>query len=545
MKILIIPSAKLISEDLQSQFGKIPMVLMPINGRRILEIIYENYNNNVDEIIIVSKERSEKIIQIVKSNMMNVTLLKLDEIKDLGHSINTAVKYINDKYKDEKIEKVIINLADTIVEDLNIDSLSDTLVYSKTNDCKRWTTFEFEGNKILNIYDKKDDIESIEYNSFVGIYSFSNFDILTQCLNNSEETTMMDSFYKAILDYNKQIKFAFINTDKWFDIGHLDKYLKSKKDVKTRYFNTINIDKKRGILTKKSTEKQKFYNEILWYLRLPNKIQYIAPRVLNYSLEYENLYVSMEYYGYTTLNELFVFGDLNEDSWENILQSIFCVVGDMREYSLNLKNEEVVSSINEMYLNKTVDRLEMLRNDVNFKEFFNNNILINNKEYKSLSYYLNNLKNLLNEYNIYDINCFNVIHGDLCFSNILYDMQTGIVRLIDPRGTFGSYDIYGDTRYDIAKLSHSINGKYDYIINDLFDIEINENSINYRIFTNENMTNLQTLFENFITKYNFDSNQIKLIEALLFLSMIPLHKDYPRRQYAMLATGVKLIEELF
>lgn len=37
---------------------------------------------------------------------------------------------------------------------------------------------------------------------------------------------------------------------------------------------------------------------------------------------------------------------------------------------------------------------------------------------------------------------------------------------------------------------------------------------------------------------------VRLIEATLFLSMIPLHSDYKQRQFAMLATGVMLLEQV-
>ena len=40
---------------------------------------------------------------------------------------------------------------------------------------------------------------------------------------------------------------------------------------------------------------------------------------------------------------------------------------------------------------------------------------------------------------------------------------------------------------------------------------------------------------------NININDIELIEALLFISMIPLHNDYPDRQLAFFCQGVKLL----
>ena len=53
-----------------------------------------------------------------------------------------------------------------------------------------------------------------------------------------------------------------------------------------------------------------------------------------------------------------------------------------------------------------------------------------------------------------------IMHGDFCLSNILYDLRSRICKLLDPRGSFGASGIYGDPRYDVAKLYHSVYGLY-------------------------------------------------------------------------------------
>ena len=65
-----------------------------------------------------------------------------------------------------------------------------------------------------------------------------------------------------------------------------------------------------------------------------------------------------------------------------------------------------------------------------------------------------------------------LIHGDFCFNNILCDPLYTTVKLIDPRGESAPRNNYppgyGDSRYDLVKLFHSIGGHYDSIVNDLF-----------------------------------------------------------------------------
>ena len=545
MKILIIPSATLINDDLKQQFGNIPTVLTPINGETILEKLYNQYKDYMDYILVVGKEKSSQIDYLIKSKKLDIKLVEIDEVKDLGYSVLKALDFIKEEVNIEAIENIVINLGDTIVEDIDINTLDDVVLYSKIEDTARWTIFEHDGKKIIKILDKQYvSDEDKKHNAFIGVYSFTDIIKLYECLKKAVNTNdnLKNSFYEMILKYGLENSINILFTDRWLDLGHFDKYISSKKDIQARYFNSIKIDKKRGILKKTSIDTKKFQNEILWYLKLPRNLQYMTPRIIDYSLAYDEMSVTMEYYGYPTISELFVFGDLELSEWKKIFESIFMVIKDMSNYSV--KDNEINSSLDTMYLGKTIERLQLLKKDNNFKLFFDNEIYINGEKYKGISYYLNRLPELIENYRVRDISSFNIIHGDLCFANILYDLQTGLVRLIDPRGTFGNYDIYGDTRYDLAKLSHSVNGKYDYIIHDLFDLNVNNNHVNYSLNIDESKKDIEKLFEKLIHQYGYDYKQIRLIEGTLFLSMIPLHKDNINRQYAMMATGIKILEEL-
>jgi thiamine kinase-like enzyme len=66
---------------------------------------------------------------------------------------------------------------------------------------------------------------------------------------------------------------------------------------------------------------------------------------------------------------------------------------------------------------------------------------------------------------------YTVIHGDCTFSNTLVDDKNQ-VWFIDPRGTFGGNKIYGDPRYDWAKLYYSAVGNYDKINSKNFSVDM-------------------------------------------------------------------------
>ena len=53
--------------------------------------------------------------------------------------------------------------------------------------------------------------------------------------------------------------------------------------------------------------------------------------------------------------------------------------------------------------------------------------------------------------------------------------------LTDPQGSWRSSE-NGDVKYNVAKMRHSISGKYNYIIGDLFNIPyLVHDKINYKI----------------------------------------------------------------
>ena len=88
-------------------------------------------------------------------------------------------------------------------------------------------------------------------------------------------------------------------------------------------------------------------------------------------------------------------------------------------------------------------------------------------------------------------------------------------------------------------------GKYDFIINDLFNVNVQGDEINYSVYTQEKHERRERLFEKMLKSYYLeDYEKVKIVESLLFLSMTPLHSDHPERQKYMLSYGIKQFNDL-
>lgn len=538
MNLLLILSSRVVQYDIQEIFGRIPPALIELEGKTVLDILEKE---EFDKKIVTVYEEKHLVIDYLKRKRIKIDYFELSEIRDIGYTIYSVLDSL--RHELDIISNLTICYGDTLLDDMNMSETfgKDAIFFQKTKEASRWTTLESLESKV-KFLDKRNSQESQrEHNTVIGLFNITNPSALLNLLSIhvEEDSPLEDTFYKSLELYSQTNKIVFIERNDWIDLGHVDNYFKNKRDVDSRYFNTITIDKRKGILRKESSDKTKFINEINWFVNLPKELKYLTPRIFEYSTNDISPYILMEYYAYNTLHSSFVYGNYSIDYWNGVFDSLFEINYEFGNYKTSDSKEKLKSNLYRIYYTKTVERLNLLKEDNNFINFFDSDIYINGILYPSLNCLINKLDEVLACFNLYDIEELTIIHGDYFFANILYDNRFKIVRLIDPRGDFGGTGIYGDSRYDIAKLSHSVDGKYDFIVEDLFELKIIGNEINYEIFSKPVHNEIVEMFYNKISeKYN--ANEIKLIQALLFLSMVPLHKDKPNRQIVMLATGIKL-----
>lgn len=123
-------------------------------------------------------------------------------------------------------------------------------------------------------------------------------------------------------------------------------------------------------------------------------------------------------------------------------------------------------------------------------------------------------------------------HGDMCFSNMLYSQASQFLQLIDPRGADQVDELYSDDHYDVAKLSHSVLGSYDFINAGLFEVRHGDDLSLHLDVHAPDLDDLQQRFVVRLEEIGFDVRLVRLYEASLFLSMLPLHIDVPKKVLA-------------
>ncbi|MBQ7105366.1 MAG: hypothetical protein IJN90_05870 [Bacilli bacterium] len=426
---------------------------------------------------------------------------------------------------------VMLLLGDTLCEiPTNLDRswLGVSEVLSEKN---RFCMVDYNNSfEITEFIDKSDEEMNTNY-AAIGIYYLHNYKLLKEVFK--RDLPKIHNEYQLsslFLEYMKDEKMYVEKFNEWEDIGTLDAYREvTEKKFNCRYFNSLYLDSN-NVLTKKSSY-EKIKAEMEWFRQnKDNDFGRLVPRFYDYGND--AMQYGIEYYDYLTLMEYFCYYPLNEYSIKVIFSKLFNTMVDIYK-----STKKVIPEFNNytrnILLKKTVCRLY----DWDRKDLLSlDKVIINDKEYLGVLSCLEKLKSSIEKICDNSKDFISVIHGDPAFSNILFSPRTQIFRFIDPRGNFDIDTIYGDTRYDIAKLRHCYHGRYDEVINDMFVVEEKNHSISYSFFKNIDYS----IYDEVVSK-DYDINDIELIEGLLFISMLPLHSDYPERQKVFFAKGLECL----
>jgi dTDP-glucose pyrophosphorylase len=512
--------------------------MLPLNGKPVISWIIDNLRDKrINDIIIVSR-----LDDVLLNNFLNwaycdvkVVHVNSNESSSILDSLLAGLS----SFSISKYHVISILLGDTLIYD-SFEEPIDFLYAGFKNDSRKWCYVNIDSN--YNLTGLTDEVRNENLDSLVasGYYKFTNGELL---LNNLIECIRLNKLELSdvIKSYAKVNPFVVKVCNSWFDFGHIEGILNSKRKlISARSFNSLIIDPVLNTITKTSKNNEKLRDELNWYNLIPEELKVLSPRLLKTSTNDDIVTIVQEFYGYPTLSELYLYGKITKSIWGEILRHLFVLNHEFRKYSKAISN----GLYYKIYIDKTRDRIQELYNQKEFYDLLKFDIiLINGIEYRNLPVLLDDFLLKL-EFLCETDNHTHIIHGDFCFSNILFDVNSFIIKLIDPRGSFGEKGVYGDPRYEIAKLRHSAIGKYDFIVSNLFKVNLIDNKIEFSIATNENYTIVQNLFDSFVIHNNYNLEEIKLIEASLFISMLPLHSDNFNRQLMLYITGILKLNEL-
>lgn len=472
----IILSSKIIEYDLSVYFGEILPAELPLKNKRALEYNIDLLNSYCEDIFITIPEnyKIQDIPKNLKTYRINSGLNFYDVLKKLEDII---INY----------DRIFIVYGDTIIKDFKKITNGNYCFINEPNFNYKW------GPIYKNKYVP------------VGFYVFEKPIFIKLLINNN--------YQDFINEIYQDITIKKYHDFKWFDIGHSFTYFFSKKNfLETRHFNNLKI--KGDFLLKQSKDVFKIWAEYNWLKEMKKLIPSNMPEVTDFNIIDKSGSYQIRYLDHPTLSDLFVFGKINLKTQTFILEKLNETVSKMQ-----ILEDSFLKDKTNFYVNKLLEREKGIfdvikkldENHSFFKEVFNKNLIF--------------FKKTKNNYSI--------MHGDFCFSNIMYDILNSRVFLIDPRGFTDKkegFSLYGPNDYDIFKIAHSYVFGYDRVIANNYTVDF------------FNPIEIKKRLNNFLKIFKIDRTRLLMGCSHLFLTLLPLHSDDISRQSYFLKI-IRIIEK--
>jgi hypothetical protein len=323
----------------------------------------------------------------------------------------------------------------------------------------------------------------------------------------------------------------FLNLD---DTSSVLQLFSSNFDL--RYFN--NLQTQENFFVKSSSNKEKMLAEYNFLSSIPKNLKPYFPQVGDYNekdkiAEYEIEKIYMLDLSKHLINRVFRSHSL--ETFFSKLKIYFSQIPVCKVSKTDYQN-----SLKKDFIQKNEQRFHQLKT---LEIYPTINFIAQINGFDSAEIFFQTIqKDILDHINTCQENVLHYSHGDMCFSNILFDKNTCSIKFIDPKGYHSiENETYRSIYYDLSKLSHSCLGFYDLIVNDLISINLEGKSklnINYSL-DDKYLKTISEHFENFIRNLGYDLSVIRLYEASLFLSMIPLHQDGEKKMLAQFVQALK------
>lgn len=450
-----------------------PKALVPVNNLPIIFHLFRKYPDK--NYIIIGDYKYDVLVRY----LYEFAEVKFDLICASGHygtcaGIREAISYIPEN------KRFMLIWCDLVLpKDYELPNSENNIIgISKDFSC-RW---RYENQSFSEVTSKEHGV--------AGFFVFNNKSYL--------ERVPLDGEFVRWLQEKKFI-FEEQGLYKTHEYGLYEEWDKLPQPI-CRPFNKIRFEEDQIIKTAIDEQGKKLaIKEVAWYLKLKEMGFGNIPEIYSWKPLCMERIRGKNIYEYIEIDK--------KQKKKMLDQIIFCLkrIHELDRIPADKKSYRVA------YLDKTFDRLKKVEHLVPFadKPF----VIVNGRKCRNIFFHKNKVEELVMEYCPSE---FKLIHGDCTFSNIIMKNDETPI-LIDPRGYFGTTELFGDTAYDWAKLYYSLFSNYDQFNLKHFKLEIHERGVNLMIASN----NWECMEDDFfdLLEGQVTRKQMKLLLAIIWLSL--------------------------
>lgn len=518
----LILSGDYVGDDLAADYGRLPVSMLPHRGKRL-------YESQCD---LAEASRSKPVLVLPDDYALPAF--------DQGRLAARGVRVVRSPHRSTLIGQIEAGL------ELASDGgdvfvlVGDTMVETAGQWPKNGFAFPNDGSRSDDSRKNGGEPECPEAMEVAkacgighGLLHFADRRSLLDMLGKTRDFNRLLELYAAknavipVLDRNCQY------------YGNAQAYYRSaSRCFSTRRGNQITRVANRII--KSGADKKKIIAEAKWFKSLPPALHRFSPEFLCMSDADEASY-ELEYLPLPLLSDLYTLSALPFAAWLSILEKCRRFIETMHAVPRTHGANDPISEIFfcEMIERKTASRLRALSRKTGLD--LDADWRIGGRRQMSINGLVERLMSLIRPTSDKDIVFF---HGDLHFGNMLFDAAGDRICVLDPRGMLpdGTFMQFGDARYDMAKLCHSVLGLYDFIISGRYQLNWSRSyEMDLKIPTGQLQGEVIEAYSAMtIGNVRCVDRDILAITALLFLSMAEIHDEALTTQVAMIGNAYRL-----
>lgn len=508
--------------------GILPKILVSLGNKTLLDIHIEKIINSIqirNVYIVVSSHEHYVMLksELSKYNYSNINVIMYTNVDG---TYNTIVNVLR---MNDISENVLFQWSDIIVNDY------DNIIYEHDSN-KKITVYVDESGSHRVKYDGISFTRSTIGGNVPGLFYINdavNTLNLKSFVNTDTETDITD--YLMMID-NSLIQSSVVNV---IDVGDVKKYEKfvNEMNISTRFFNEILILHDCVVKSALNFQGENVMTKELNFYKRHYQLQGdIIPKILDYSFESPNVFISMERLSGITVNEFINKNDPHHKDtgvlskvFEMFMQSINVLHNFAHLYPTEIS--VIKSSIYNEYVKTTFDRIRAVKHflPVDFA-------ILNNSKIPSVNELFVNIKKYFDKF---DENYFKCIHGDPNTTNTM--IVNDKLIFIDPRGIFGGIDFYGDYYYDIAKFIYGLHGYDSFNLDRKFSLTVKHGELYY--FDMSKYGYSLDMIDKVLENYDFDIKRLHVILGIIFMKLSSYIRNNPLKSIASYLYGAQMIQK--
>jgi len=474
--------------------------LIRIGKKPVISYIIESYPKETEIVVTVGYFASQvkEFISLAYPDR-KITFVDIDKYQgegsSIGYSILKAKKHLQCPF--------IYHACDTIVNSFTPKVESNWIGGFRGENSSIYASFDVIGNRVGEIKDKGAINSDFLYIGLLGIKDYKAFwDKLEEMYQQNPNDQSLNDYQILNGMTRDGIPFEAKELEAWFDTGNIESLNHARKNIRDSIPNLDKVDE--SIFIFDDFVIKFFYDQKLVRQRVERAkiLKGLVPTIES---------STKNFYRYK-----FIPGDLysrvvNPSDLHNFLLWSKQNLWKKNKKYTTKKFKEVCY---DFYKTKTLQRVKKFLDKKGMRDTLNT---INGEEVPALVEILKKVDfdwlSGAEQYNF---------HGDFILDNIIKTKDR--YYLLDWRQNFGGLLESGDMYYDLAKLNHNLTVSHDIIHKNLYTIKIVNHNIECDIMRNENFVACQQEFQNFLIENSYDLRKVKILTALIWLNMSPLHQ---------------------